>query len=47
VVLRVVGGLDVAAVAAITGKRPGAVRVAHHRALKRLAAALGEDPDEV
>ena len=47
VLLRVVGGLDVAAVAAITGKRAGAVRVAHHRALKRLAAALGEDPDEV
>jgi RNA polymerase sigma-70 factor (ECF subfamily) len=43
VLLRVVAGLDVAAVAEITGKRPGAVRVAQHRALKRLAEALGGD----
>jgi RNA polymerase sigma-70 factor (ECF subfamily) len=40
VLLRVVAGLDVAAVAAITGKRPGAVRVAQHRALRRLAQVL-------
>lgn len=44
VLLRVVAGLDVTAVAEITGKRPGAVRVAQHRALKRLAAAL--EPDD-
>lgn len=43
VLLRVVAGLDVAAVAEITGKRPGTVRVLQHRALQRLAARLGED----
>lgn len=37
VMLRVVAGLDVAAVAKIVGKRPGTVRVAVHRALKTLA----------
>jgi RNA polymerase sigma-70 factor (ECF subfamily) len=38
--LRVVADLDVESVARITGKRPGAVRVAQHRALKRLATLL-------
>jgi RNA polymerase sigma-70 factor (ECF subfamily) len=37
VVLRVVGGLEVAEVARIVGKRPGAVRVLAHRGLRRLA----------
>jgi RNA polymerase sigma-70 factor, ECF subfamily len=41
VLLRVVGGLDVAEVAAITGKRPCNVRVLAHRALRRLAVRLG------
>ena len=40
VMLRVVAGLDVADVARIVGKSPGAVRVAAHRALRRLAARL-------
>jgi RNA polymerase sigma-70 factor (ECF subfamily) len=40
VLLRVVGDLDVEAVAKIVGKRPGAVRVLHHRALRRLARIL-------
>jgi RNA polymerase sigma-70 factor (ECF subfamily) len=40
VMLRVVAGLDVAAVAALVGKKPGAVRVAVHRALK----SLSQDP---
>ncbi|MFT3874552.1 MAG: sigma-70 family RNA polymerase sigma factor [Nocardioides sp.] len=40
VMLRVVAGLDVAAVAALVGKTPGAVRVAVHRALK----TLSQDP---
>jgi RNA polymerase sigma-70 factor (ECF subfamily) len=40
VALRVIAGLDVAQVAQIVGKRPGAVRVASHRALRALAAAL-------
>jgi len=40
VMLRVVAGLDVADVASIVGKSPGAVRVAAHRALRRLAARL-------
>ena len=43
VLLRVVAGLDVAQVAAITGKRPGTVRVLAHRALRRLAQRLDAD----
>jgi RNA polymerase sigma-70 factor, ECF subfamily len=38
VMLRVVAGLDVAATAKVLGKRPGAVRVAAMRGLRRLAA---------
>jgi RNA polymerase sigma-70 factor, ECF subfamily len=53
VMLRVVAGLDVAAVAELVGKTPGAVRVAVHRALKSLSrdprarstATTGGDPD--
>ncbi len=37
VLLRVVAGLDVAGAAAVLGKRPGAVRVAAMRGLRRLA----------
>lgn len=40
VLLRVVGRLDTEDVAAILGKKPGAVRVLQHRALKRLAERL-------
>jgi RNA polymerase sigma-70 factor (ECF subfamily) len=43
VLLRVVAGLEVAEVAAITGKRPGNVRVLAHRALRRLAERLDAD----
>jgi RNA polymerase sigma-70 factor, ECF subfamily len=43
VLLRVVAGLEVAEVAAITGKRPGNVRVLAHRALRRLAERLQAD----
>jgi RNA polymerase sigma-70 factor, ECF subfamily len=43
VLLRVVAGLDVAQVAASTGKRPGNVRVLTHRALRRLADRLSAD----
>jgi RNA polymerase sigma-70 factor (ECF subfamily) len=43
VLLRVVAGLEVAEVAAITGKRPGNVRVLSHRALRRLAERLATD----
>ncbi len=42
--LRVLAGLDVAHVAAVTGKRPGTVRVLAHRGLRRLAAMLEEPP---
>jgi RNA polymerase sigma-70 factor (ECF subfamily) len=42
VMLRVVGGLDVAHVAAILGKRAGAVRVLAHRGLRRLFDRLRE-----
>ena len=38
--LRVLGGLGVAEVAQIVGKRPGAVRVLAHRGLRRLARRL-------
>jgi RNA polymerase sigma-70 factor (ECF subfamily) len=40
VLLRILGDLSVKDVAAITGKRPGTVRVLQHRALRRLAAQL-------
>lgn len=40
VLLRHVAGLDVPATAQVLGKRPGAVRVAAHRGLRRLAAML-------
>jgi RNA polymerase sigma-70 factor (ECF subfamily) len=50
VLLRVVAGLPVEDVAAITGRRPGTVRVLQHRALRRLADRLARDqqttPDE-
>ncbi|MEV0092012.1 RNA polymerase sigma factor [Streptomyces sp. NPDC050738] len=46
VVLRVVVGLDAKSAAQTLGKRPGAVRTAAHRGLKRLAELLGaEGPD--
>ncbi|MCX4435374.1 MULTISPECIES: RNA polymerase sigma factor [Streptomyces] len=41
VLLRVVVGLDGPAAARVLGKRPGAVRTAAHRGLKRLAHQLG------
>ncbi|MFD7131310.1 RNA polymerase sigma factor [Streptomyces sp. NPDC059894] len=43
VLLRVVVGLDGPAAARALGKRPGAVRTAAHRGLKRLARQLGVD----
>jgi RNA polymerase sigma-70 factor, ECF subfamily len=39
IMLRVVAGVDAHAVARMVGKSPGAVRVAAHRGLRRLAAA--------
>lgn len=44
VALRVVVGLDVPEVAAIVGRSPGAVRVAVHRGLRRLAQQLAGEP---
>jgi RNA polymerase sigma-70 factor (ECF subfamily) len=41
VLLRVVIGLDGPAAARVLGKRPGAVRTAAYRGLKRLARQLG------
>jgi RNA polymerase sigma factor (sigma-70 family) len=41
VLLRIVVGLDAAAAARVLGKRPGAVRTAAYRGLKRLAEQLG------
>jgi RNA polymerase sigma-70 factor, ECF subfamily len=49
VALRAVVGLDVPRVAALLGKRPGAVRVLAHRGLRRLAEVLEApepDPDQ-
>lgn len=43
VVLRVVVGLDAKSAAKALGKRPGAVRTAAHRGLKRLAELLGTE----
>src|SRR5215207_3538673 len=40
VLLRVLAGFEVADVAEIVGKKPGAVRVLQHRALQRLAEQL-------
>jgi RNA polymerase sigma-70 factor, ECF subfamily len=40
VALRMVAGLDVAQVAKLVGKRPGAVRTLTHRGLRRLAERL-------
>ncbi|MFC5916638.1 RNA polymerase sigma factor [Streptomyces pulveraceus] len=45
VVLRVVVGLDAKSAAQTLGKRPGAVRTAAHRGLKRLAELLRTDTD--
>lgn len=42
ILLRVVAGLDTPAVARMVGRSPGAVRVAAHRGLRRLAATLAE-----
>lgn len=42
ILLRVVAGLDTDAVARLTGRSPGAVRVAAHRGLRRLAEMLAE-----
>ena len=42
VLLRTVMGLDARAAAAVLGKRPGAVRTAAYRGLRRLAGFLGE-----
>ncbi len=42
VMLRHVAGLDVTHTARVLGKKPGAVRVAAHRGLKRLATLLEE-----
>lgn len=46
VVLRVVVGLDAKSAAETLGKRPGAVRTAAHRGLKKLAELLGEEGPE-
>ncbi|MFF8385884.1 RNA polymerase sigma factor [Streptomyces kanasensis] len=43
VLLRVVVGLDAPAAARLLGKRPGAVRTAAHRGLRRLAGRLREE----
>ncbi|MEU1041778.1 RNA polymerase sigma factor [Streptomyces sp. NPDC005551] len=43
VLLRVVVGLDGPAAARVLGKRPGAVRTAAHRGLRRLARQLGAE----
>ncbi len=40
ILLRVLAGLDTEAVARIVGRSPGAVRIAAHRGLRRLAQTL-------
>jgi RNA polymerase sigma-70 factor (ECF subfamily) len=46
VLLRHVAGLDVALTAKVLGKRPGTVRVAVHRGLKRLAELVDRPSEE-
>jgi RNA polymerase sigma-70 factor, ECF subfamily len=46
VLLRHVAGLDVAQTAKVLGKRAGAVRVAAHRGLRRLAELLDQTPED-
>lgn len=46
VVLRVVVGLDAKSAAGVLGKRPGAVRTAAHRGLRRLAELITDRDDE-
>ena len=41
--LRVVIGLDAVSAGRVLGKRPGAVRTAAYRGLRRLAASLDDD----
>ena len=43
VLLRAVVGLDAATAGKVLGKRPGTVRVAAHRGLKKLARTIGND----
>ncbi len=45
VALRVIAGLDVATVAKLVGKSPGAVRVTAHRGLRELARRTAPEPD--
>lgn len=45
VVLRVVVGLDAGTAAETLGKRPGAVRTAAHRGLRRLAELIGDETE--
>jgi RNA polymerase sigma-70 factor (ECF subfamily) len=45
VALRVIGGLDVPAVAALVGKSAGAVRVASHRGLRVLADRMAAEEE--
>jgi RNA polymerase sigma-70 factor (ECF subfamily) len=42
IMLRVVAGLDPEAVASLLGRSAGAVRVASHRGLRRMAGMLAE-----
>jgi len=42
ILLRVVAGLDTETVARLVGRNPGAVRVAAHRGLRRMAEILAE-----
>jgi RNA polymerase sigma-70 factor, ECF subfamily len=42
IVLRVIAGLDARVVAQLVGKTPGAVRVAAHRGLRRLASLVSQ-----
>ncbi|ARF57071.1 RNA polymerase [Streptomyces gilvosporeus] len=46
VVLRAVVGLDAKSAAQVLGKRPGAVRTAAHRGLRKLAELIGDPPGD-
>lgn len=47
VLLRVIADMSVEQVAAIVGRRPGAVRALQHRAMRRLAKELAAEPHDL
>lgn len=47
ILLRTVAGLSVGEVAEVLGRQPAAISVIQHRALRRLARVLDQEPEEI